>query len=32
LEKILSLPYDKKILFRNGGIPVSLLIHYSKKL
>jgi putative N6-adenine-specific DNA methylase len=31
LEKILSLPYDKKILFRNGGIPVSLLIHYSIK-
>ncbi|HSQ35302.1 MAG TPA: hypothetical protein VLQ89_04840, partial [Candidatus Binatia bacterium] len=31
LEKVLSLPYDKKILFRNGGIPVSVLIHYSKK-
>lgn len=30
LEKILSLAYDKKILFRNGGIPVSLLIHHSK--
>jgi putative N6-adenine-specific DNA methylase len=30
LEKVLSLPYDKKILFRNGGIPVSLLIHQSK--
>ena len=30
LEKILSLPYDKKILFRNGGIPVSLLVHYSR--
>jgi 23S rRNA G2445 N2-methylase RlmL len=30
LEKVLSLPYDKKILFRNGGIPVSLLIHHSK--
>jgi putative N6-adenine-specific DNA methylase len=30
LEKVLSLPYDKKILFRNGGIPVSLLIHYSR--
>lgn len=29
LEKVLSLPYDKKILFRNGGIPVSLLVHYS---
>jgi len=28
LEKVLSLPYDKKILFRNGGIPVSLLIHF----
>lgn len=28
LEKVLSLPYDKKILFRNGGIPVSLLIHH----
>jgi putative N6-adenine-specific DNA methylase len=32
LEKVLSLPYDKKILFRNGGIPVSLLVHYSNKL
>jgi putative N6-adenine-specific DNA methylase len=32
LEKVLSLPYDEKILFRNGGIPVSLLIHYSNKL
>jgi len=31
LEKVLSLPYDKKILFRNGGIPVSLLIKDSKK-
>jgi putative N6-adenine-specific DNA methylase len=31
LEKTLSLPYDKKILFRNGGIPVSLLIHFSNK-
>jgi putative N6-adenine-specific DNA methylase len=30
LEKVLSLPYDKKILFNNGGIPVSLLIHDSK--
>jgi putative N6-adenine-specific DNA methylase len=30
LEKVLSLPYDKKILFRNGGIAASLLIHYSK--
>ena len=29
LEKVLSLSYDKKILFRNGGIPVSLLVHYS---
>jgi len=29
LEKTLSLPYDKKILFRNGGIPVSVLIHDS---
>ncbi len=28
LEKVLSLPYDKKILFRNGGIPVSLLVKY----
>ena len=26
LEKILSLPHDQKILFRNGGLPVSLLI------
>jgi putative N6-adenine-specific DNA methylase len=32
LEKTLSLPYDNKILFRNGGIPVSLLIHHSNKL
>jgi putative N6-adenine-specific DNA methylase len=32
MEKVLSLPYDKKILFRNGGIPVSLLVHFSKKL
>jgi putative N6-adenine-specific DNA methylase len=31
LEKVLSLTYDKKILFRNGGIPVSLLIHQSKQ-
>ena len=31
LEKVLSLPYDKKILFHNGGIPVSLLVHQSKK-
>jgi putative N6-adenine-specific DNA methylase len=31
MEKVLSLPYDKKILFRNGGIPVSLLIHHSKQ-
>ena len=31
LEKVLSLPYEKKILFRNGGIPVSVLIHHSKK-
>jgi putative N6-adenine-specific DNA methylase len=30
LEKVLSLPYDKKILFRNGGIPVSLLVHYGR--
>lgn len=30
LEKVLSLPYDKKILFRNGGIPVSLLVHHGK--
>ena len=29
LEKVLSLPYDQKILFRNGGIPVSLLIKHS---
>lgn len=29
LEKVLSLPYEKKILFRNGGIPVSVLIHHS---
>jgi len=28
LEKVLSLPHDKKILFRNGGIPVSLLIRH----
>ena len=26
LEKKLSLPHDQKILFRNGGLPVSLLI------
>ena len=32
LEKVLSLPYEKKVLFRNGGIPVSLLVHFSKKL
>ncbi|MCX6556180.1 MAG: hypothetical protein NTW95_01915, partial [Candidatus Aminicenantes bacterium] len=32
LEKVLSLPYDEKILFRNGGIPVSLLVHFSKRL
>ncbi len=32
LEKVLSLPYDKKILFRNGGIPVSVLIHHSKSI
>jgi len=31
LEKVLSLPYDNKILFNNGGIPVSLLIRYSKQ-
>jgi putative N6-adenine-specific DNA methylase len=31
LEKVLSLPYDKKILFRNGGIPVSVLVHQSKR-
>jgi putative N6-adenine-specific DNA methylase len=30
LEKALSLPHEQKILFRNGGIPVSLLIHQSK--
>lgn len=30
LEKVLSLAYDKKILFRNGGIPVSVLIHDSR--
>jgi len=31
LEKALSLPHEQKILFRNGGIPVALLIHHSKK-
>ncbi|MEI6614363.1 MAG: hypothetical protein WCL37_05655, partial [Chrysiogenales bacterium] len=31
LEKVLSLPYDNKILFNNGGIPVSLLIHFSNQ-
>lgn len=29
LEKTLGLPHEKKILFRNGGIPVALLIHSS---
>jgi len=29
LEKALGLPHEKKILFRNGGIPVALLIHNS---
>lgn len=28
-EKILSLPYDKKILFRNGGINVAVIIRYA---
>jgi len=32
LEKVLSLAYDKKILFNNGGIAVALLVHFSKKL
>jgi len=27
LEKALGLPHEKKILFRNGGIPVALVIH-----
>ncbi len=27
LEKALGLPHEKKILFRNGGIAVALLIH-----
>jgi putative N6-adenine-specific DNA methylase len=31
LEKVLSLPYDEKILFRNGGIPVSLLIRHGNR-
>ncbi|MBN2345815.1 MAG: hypothetical protein JXO51_05435 [Candidatus Aminicenantes bacterium] len=30
-EKALGLPHDRKILFRNGGIGVALLIHYSKE-
>ncbi len=29
LEKALGLPHEKKILFRNGGIGVALLIHTS---
>jgi 23S rRNA G2445 N2-methylase RlmL len=29
LEKVLGLPYDRKVLFRNGGIGVSVLIHAS---
>jgi putative N6-adenine-specific DNA methylase len=28
LEKRLSLPHDQKILFRNGGLPVSVLIKH----
>ncbi len=28
-EKALGLPHERKILFRNGGIPVALLIHNS---
>jgi putative N6-adenine-specific DNA methylase len=31
LEKALGLPHEKKILFRNGGIPVALIIHHSNK-
>lgn len=29
LEKVLSLPYDKKVLFRHGGIRVSVIIRYA---
>ena len=32
LEKALGLPHEEKILFHNGGIPVALLIHHSKKI
>ena len=28
-EKALGLPHEQKILFRNGGIAVALLIHNS---
>jgi len=31
LEKALGLPHERKILFRNGGIPVALLIHHPLK-
>ena len=27
-EKVLSLPYDKKIVFKNGGIKVAVIIKY----
>jgi putative N6-adenine-specific DNA methylase len=29
IEKALSLPHEKKVLFRNGGIGVALLIHHA---
>ncbi|MBU4404071.1 MAG: hypothetical protein L6428_12495 [Candidatus Aminicenantes bacterium] len=31
LEKTLSLPHEQKILFRNGGIAVALLIHHPSR-